>query len=70
MKTMVYPNIEAERARNGMSVEDLTRLLGVCRKTYHNWIRKGQIPQKKLEHMAEIFNVSSDYLLGRIKEAR
>ena len=65
MKTMIYPNIEAERARKGMSVENLTSLLGVCRKTYYNWVSKGQIPQNKLEKMAEIFNVSSDYLLGQ-----
>lgn len=65
MKTMIYPNIEAERARKGMSVENLTSLLGVCRKTYYNWVSKGQIPQNKIEKMAEIFNVSSDYLLGR-----
>ncbi len=65
MKTMIYPNIEAERARKGMSVENLTSLLGVCRKTYYNWVSKGQIPQNKIEKMAEIFNVSSDYLLGQ-----
>ncbi len=65
MKTMIYPNIEAERARKGMSVENLASLLGVCRKTYYNWVSKGQIPQNKIEKMAEIFNVSSDYLLGQ-----
>ena len=65
MKTMIYPNIEAERARKGMSVENLTSLLGVCRKTYYNWVSKGQIPQNKIEKMAEIFDVSSDYLLGQ-----
>lgn len=65
MKNAFYPNIEAERARHGMSIENLTSALGVCRKTYYNWISKGQIPQKKLELMADMFNVTIDYLLGQ-----
>ena len=59
----LYPNIEAERARNGMTVEDLTKKLGVTRKTYYNWIAQGKIPQSKLIAMADIFEVSVDYLL-------
>jgi len=59
----MYPNIDAERARQGLSVEMLTQKLGVCRKTYYNWLSNGKIPQSKLEIMADIFNVSVDYLL-------
>ena len=59
----MYPNIDAERARKGMSVETLTAKLGVCRKTYYNWLSNGKIPQSKLELMANIFGVSVDYLL-------
>lgn len=59
----MYPNIDAERARKGLSVEALTKKLGVCRKTYYNWLSNGKIPQSKLELMANIFNVSVDYLL-------
>ncbi len=58
-----YPNIEAERARHKMSLEQLTSKLQISRKTYYNWTHKGQIPQSKLEEMADIFNVSVDYLL-------
>ena len=59
----MYPNIDAERARKGMTVETLTTKLGVCRKTYYNWLANGKIPQSKLETMADLFNVSVDYLL-------
>ena len=59
-----YPNIEAERARKGMSVKDMTSELGVCPKTYYNWCANGKIPQNKLEKMADIFGVSIDYLLA------
>lgn len=59
----MYPNIDAERARKGMSVENLTAKLGVTRRTYYNWLEKGKIPQSKLEAMADLFNVTVDYLL-------
>lgn len=65
-----YPNIEAERARHGLTVAKLTEKLHVCRKTYYNWIRKGKIPQDQLEAMAILFKVPIDYLLGVDDEKR
>lgn len=62
---MLYPNIAAERARNGMSLKDLADKLGVTRKTIYNWQASGHIPADKLEKMAEMFNCTIDYLLGR-----
>lgn len=62
---MKYPNIAAERAKRGMSLETLASEIGVTRKTVYNWERKGDIPQKALEKMAAIFCCSIDYLLGR-----
>lgn len=59
-----YPNIDAERARAGLTAEVLARKLGVTRKTLYNWINSGNIPQSALEKMAAIFNCSIDYLLG------
>ena len=54
-----YPNIEAERAKRGWSVETLMKALGVkSRKTYTNWCNKG-----KIELMADLFDCSTDYLL-------
>jgi len=60
---MKYPNIEAERARHGMSCEQLAAQLGVSRKTIYNWSMSGNIPKSKLEKMADIFQCSTDYLL-------
>ena len=45
---MKYPNIEAERARSGMSSENLAAALGVSRKTLYNWCATGNIPQSAL----------------------
>jgi transcriptional regulator with XRE-family HTH domain len=60
----LYPNIEAERARKGITLENLSELLGISRKTFYNWVYKGNIPQSKLEAMANLFGVSVDYLLA------
>lgn len=62
---MKYPNIDAERARKGLTKTNLAKILNINRKTYYNWVSKGEIPQNKLEEMAELFDVSVDYLLGR-----
>lgn len=64
MRKLRYPNIAAERARRGMSVEDLSVALGVTRKTINNWETKGCIPQDKLEAMADLFSTTTDYLLA------
>lgn len=63
---MKYPNIDAERARHGMSVDELSQQLGISRKTLYNWITDGKIPANALVQMADIFNCSVDYLLGRL----
>lgn len=62
---MPYPNINAERSRAGMTVENLAKSLGVTRKTVYNWMAHGNIPQSKLEKMSELFHCSIDYLLER-----
>lgn len=64
MQKRIYPNIDAERARMGLTVEEFASKLEVTRKTYYNWLSKGEIPQEKLEIMSDLFNVSIDYLLG------
>lgn len=60
---MPYPNINAERVRNGLTMEALANKLGVTRKTVYNWMAHGNIPQSKLEAMSAMFHCSIDYLL-------
>ena len=64
MRKLRYPNIAAERARKGMSLDDLGSAIGVTRKTINNWETKGHIPQDKLSAMADLFGTSTDYLLA------
>lgn len=60
----MYPNIEAERARKGLTKEELASVLGVDRKTLRKWVNVGNIPTDKLNQMANYFGCTTDYLLG------
>lgn len=60
----MYPNIDAERSRHGLTKNALSQKLGVSRKTYYNWEKRGRIPKNKLVELADLFNVSVDYLLA------
>lgn len=63
-----YPNIEAERARNGFSQEELIKRLGYKeRRSYYCWLTNGNIPTSVLIKMADLFDCSVDYLLGRTR---
>lgn len=63
---MLYNAIEAERARNSLTKEELAKEIGVSNKTYYNWLSGvSPIPSTALIKMANMFNVSIDYLLGR-----
>ncbi|MCI6451926.1 MULTISPECIES: helix-turn-helix transcriptional regulator [unclassified Hungatella] len=62
---MRYPNIEAERARRGMSKEEFAKKLGISTKTYYNWINGvNPIPSDALIEMGGICHVNVGYLLG------
>lgn len=58
---MRYPNIEAERARAGLTQDQLADKLGVVRKTLYNWLTTG-VPEKEIQRMAELFHVAPEYL--------
>lgn len=61
---MKYPNIEAERARHGLSKTSLCTILGVTQKSYRNWQSGSHdMPVKTLCRLARTFNCSADYLL-------
>ena len=66
---MKYPNIEAERARMGLSKEEFARKLGIATKTYYNWINGANpIPSDALIEMSRICKAKTDYLLGLDKK--
>ena len=61
---LIFGNIEAERGRKQLSKEVLSRMLGITSRTYWNYLTGGPIPSDKLIAMAELFDCSTDYLLG------
>lgn len=67
---MVYPNIQAEKARRNMTDDLFASQLSVNRKTISNWQKTGKIPADKLLIMANMFNCSVDYLLGHEVKAK
>lgn len=57
-------NIEAERARNQMTQQELSQKLGTTPKTYRGWISEEiDIPSSALIKMSKIFSTDIDYLL-------
>lgn len=57
-------NIEAERARKGMSKESLAKELNISVKTYYNWVYEmTEVPSSALIRMSKLFGVAIDYLL-------
>lgn len=59
-------NIEAERARKQLTKEALASKLGITSRTYVKYIRgETPIPSNTLLDMADLFQCSTDYLLGR-----
>ena len=62
---MKYPNIEAERARIGMTKDDFAKRLGIATKTYYNWLNGvNPIPSDRLIEMSLLNKKKIDYLLG------
>lgn len=58
-------NIEAERARNGLTKTKLAEILGISLPTYNAYISGSSIPSDVLDKMANMFGTTSDYLLKR-----
>ena len=62
---MLDKRIRALRRGMGLSQVDLARLLGVTKQSVSNWENDNIQPSiEMLKKLAEVFSVSTDYLLG------
>ncbi len=61
---MGYPNLAAERARLGLSVDELAEELHVSRRTLYYWLNSGAFPESAIERMMQLFGCKRDYLLS------
>lgn len=65
MKKIVFPNIEAERLKAGMSKNDLSEAIGITTRSYYNYTHGvAPIPSKILLKFSGIFQCSIDHLLS------
>lgn len=66
----MYINIDVERVKLRMSLEELADKIGVERRSIYTWQKNGKIPATILIKMADLFGCSIDYLLGRTENCR
>lgn len=67
---MKFPNIDAERARLGMTRAELARECGIHPRTLYNWERNGRFQLDVVIRMSELFNCSLDYLAESVDETK
>ena len=58
-------NLEAERARAGITWTELAKKIGVSLNTYSEYVKGAPMPSTKLCLLADMFGVTTDYILGR-----
>ncbi len=66
----MYINIDVERVRLRMTLDELADKIGVERKSIYTWQRNGKFPVTVLAKMADLFDCSIDYLVGRTENRK
>lgn len=63
---MLHERIKIERLKKKLSQEELSKIIGVTQQAVGKWERARAMPDNDiLLKLADFFNVSVDYLLGR-----
>lgn len=62
-KITIVDNISGELDRLGMTKEELSNIIGIDRKTFSAWKKKGELPGTMLLKCAKALNCSVDYLV-------
>ncbi len=62
---MLNEKIKELRLLNGFNQVELAKRLGLTKQTISNWENNIQTSIEMLEALADLFSVSTDYLLGR-----
>ena len=67
----MYERIRGLREDHDLKQEDIARVLNCTQACYSNYENgKRDIPTEVLESLADFYNVSTDYLLGRTNEKK
>lgn len=65
----MHNTIKSERVRAGLSQDELAERLNVSPMTIRNWeTGRNTMPVSKLVELSDIFQCSTDYILGRCDE--
>ncbi|XAM45828.1 hypothetical protein TPDSL_23360 [Terrisporobacter petrolearius] len=71
MIIMLGDNIRENREKLGINQVELAKLMGVSKQTVSNWENDNRIPPTQtLDKLADIFNVTTDSLLGRNEDLK
>ncbi|API72634.1 MULTISPECIES: helix-turn-helix domain-containing protein [Leuconostoc] len=65
--TIIFDKIKEVSNLRGMSIDDVNYKAGLSNKAIYGW-KKSTPKADNLEKVADVLNVSMDYLLGRIDE--
>lgn len=65
MATVTGDRLRALRQELGLSQEEVAKKLGISRPAYVNYEQGKSRPVRKLKELSDIFNASTDYILGR-----
>ncbi len=69
MKNALSENIKSLRIQNGMNQVEFAKKISVTKQCVSNWENDNVLPSiEMLVKLADFFNVSTDYLLGRTSE--
>ena len=67
----MYERIRGLREDRDLKQEDIARVLNCTQACYSNYENgKRDIPTEVLQSLADFYNVSTDYLLGRTNEKK
>lgn len=68
---MVFEHIRKEREKRNLSQQAVADMLGINRRTYSSYeIGTRGLPIETLIQLADIFETSTDYLLGRTESPK
>ena len=67
MGTVTGDRLRALRQELGLSQEEVAKKIGVSRPAYVNYEQGKSRPVRKLQELANLFDVTTDYILGESK---
>lgn len=65
----MFPNLEAEQARNGHTNEEVAKRLGISRQTYELKKKFGSFKLKEINGLLELYRADFVYLFAPLSQS-